>query len=484
MAKEKNQLRWGERIAFIGGEVYGGGAVPILSGIYFTFLTLVIKISPAVAGTIVLASKLWDAITDPLMGVVSDNTRSKYGRRRPYLFLGSILVVFAMMLLFAPGFMSPERINDPLDPLKITFALTTYLFYNTVSTIFNVPYVSLTSEFSTNVNERSLVNAIRIVVAMISGGICFMFPTMVVDSLIDEKITLNQFYWITTIVFGLYFAIPMLCVALFTKERVPYNKEEKVKFSFKQFIQPLKVKSFAMLMVMYVFSFACMDLVASNLISFVKFAIGGVNATLVYVALMATGGCAMPILQIIMSKGVSKNSIFKFGIPFYILGVTGMAFYPSNWNPNFLYIFAAIAGIGFGCVQMIPWLIFPDLVDVGELKLKKPNAGSFSGIMTFMRKVASGLGVFIIGIGLEAAHFDADQTVQSDEAILALRLVMFLPVVSFLVIALIASFAMKMTKRMHANVKELLDIQREQGNLDNLTKEQEEKYREIEKKLF
>ena len=77
MAKEKNQLRWGERIAFIGGEVYGGGAVPILSGIYFIFLTLVIKISPAVAGTIVLASKLWDAITDPLMGVVSDNTRSK-----------------------------------------------------------------------------------------------------------------------------------------------------------------------------------------------------------------------------------------------------------------------------------------------------------------------------------------------------------------------------------------------------------------------
>lgn len=484
MAKEKNQLRWGERIAFIGGEVYGGGAVPILSGIYFIFLTRVINISPAVAGTIVLASKLWDAITDPLMGVISDNTRSKYGRRRPYLFLGSILVVFAMMLLFAPGFMSPERIGDQLDPLKITFALMTYLFYNTVSTIFNVPYVSLTSEFSTNVSERSLVNAIRIVVAMISGGICFMFPTMVVNSLLKEKITLTQFYWITTIIFGLYFAIPMMCVAIFTKERVPYNKDEKVKFSFKQFIEPLKVKSFAMLMLMYVFSFACMDLVASNLVNFVDFAIGGVEATLVYVALMATGGCAMPILQIIMSQGVSKNSIFKIGIPFYIVGVTGMAFYPSGWNPNFVYIFAAIAGIGFGCVQMIPWLIFPDLVDVGELKLKKPNAGSFSGIMTFMRKVASGLGVFIIGIGLEAAHFDGNKEVQSDEAILALRLVMFLPVVSFLVIALIASFAMKMTKRMHSNVKELLDIQRAQGNLDNLTEEQSANYEEIKKKLF
>ena len=179
MEKQPNQLKWGERIAFIGGEFYGGGAVPILSGIYFTFLISVVNIAPAIAGIIVLLSKVWDAITDPLMGVISDNTRTKIGRRRPYLFLGAGLVIFGMLMLFSPGFLSNEHIANPNDPLKIAIALVTYLAYSTISTIYNVPYVSLTSEFSTNQEERTTVNAIRIIVAMISGGVCFMFPTMI-----------------------------------------------------------------------------------------------------------------------------------------------------------------------------------------------------------------------------------------------------------------------------------------------------------------
>ena len=494
MEKQPNQLKWGERIAFIGGEFYGGGAVPILSGIYFTFLISVVNIAPAIAGIIVLLSKVWDAITDPLMGVISDNTRTKIGRRRPYLFLGAGLVIFGMLMLFSPGFLSNEHIANPNDPLKIAIALVTYLAYSTISTIYNVPYVSLTSEFSTNQEERTTVNAIRIIVAMISGGVCFMFPTMIYN-MCDHTATggvfeTTKFYWLICIIFGLYFAIPMLCVALFTKERVPYNKEEKVKFSFKQFFQPLKVKAFAMLMVMYVFSFACMDIIASQLIVFVKNILPDVNATLVYVALMATGGVCMPILRILMAKGVSKNTVFKFGIPFYLTGVLGMAFYPTNWIPGCVYIFAAIAGIGFGCVQMIPWLIFPDLCDVGELKIKQPNAGAFSGIMTFMRKVASGLGVFCVGIGLQAVNFDANAKPadQPPQAILALRLIMAISAGTFLTLAFLAAMAMKLTNKMSADVHELLAIQREHGNLDEhpelLTEEQKANYEVIKKQLF
>ena len=135
---------------------------------------------------------------------------------------------------------------------------------------------------------------------------------------------------------------------------------------------------------------------------------------------------------------------------------------------------------------MIPWLIFPDLCDVGELKLKEPNAGAFSGIMTFMRKVASGLGVFCVGIGLQAVSFNPDTppSEQPPKAILALRLIMAISAGTFLTLAFLAAVGMKLTKKLSKDVHELLEIQRTDGNLDNITEEQAAKYEIIKEKLF
>src|SRR5690554_1822313 len=99
---EQNQMKTKEKVIFAWGDVFGGGAQALIGVLYLIFLTDVIGINPAIAATAILISKVWDAISDPLMGIISDNTRTKMGRRRPYIFFGGILVVIAFALMWMP----------------------------------------------------------------------------------------------------------------------------------------------------------------------------------------------------------------------------------------------------------------------------------------------------------------------------------------------------------------------------------------------
>ena len=86
-------MKRGERGFFAAADFYGGGGMALINVLYLVFLTNVVGLAPALAGTVVLISEIWDAISDPLMGVIGDNTKSKMGRRRPYILVGGCLLV-------------------------------------------------------------------------------------------------------------------------------------------------------------------------------------------------------------------------------------------------------------------------------------------------------------------------------------------------------------------------------------------------------
>ena len=114
------------------GDLYGGGAFFIIGALFLVFLTDVAKINPALAGTIILVGKIWDAITDPSMGYISDNTRSKFGRRRIYFLLGIVPIFLSWVLLWSSfGLQS--------DVGKFIYYLLVYLLFNTVFTMVMVP---------------------------------------------------------------------------------------------------------------------------------------------------------------------------------------------------------------------------------------------------------------------------------------------------------------------------------------------------------
>ena len=102
MAKTKGELSLWNKIAFGMGDIYGGGSMIIVGIYYLYFLTDVVGLSPALAGTVLLISKIWDAVNDPLMGVITDRTRTRYGRRRPFLLAGIAFIFLSYFMLWYP----------------------------------------------------------------------------------------------------------------------------------------------------------------------------------------------------------------------------------------------------------------------------------------------------------------------------------------------------------------------------------------------
>ncbi len=482
----KPKIKIGEKIAFCVGEIFGGGGVVLMDAFFFTYATLIIGIDPAVVGTIGMLARFWDAFTDPLMGTISDNTRTKVGRRRPYILASAGLIIVGLVLLFMP-------VMNLSNGGKIAYLIFMYLLYSTISTVFNVPYLSLTSEISENVKERSNMNMIRLIVSALAGAVCFVVPDSLIGLMDDGVVNKTQLCFIVSIGFGLFFGIPTLCTGLFTKERTPLP-ENKSKFSFKNFTNTFKLKSFRRLLGMYVFSFTCNAILSNLLIIYCFNVTAGADirllgfrlATLVYIVMLVAAGVMMPIVLIMLNKKVPKPVIYMIGIPMFIAGGIAFAAFPANSNPYLLLLPAAVAGIGFGFVQSIPWLTFPDIVDVAELKSNDRNPGAYNGTMTFFKKFASGIAVFLIGVSLKGAGYDSllgTNTLQPAAALTGMRLIIGISVPLLLVLGFVCAYLIKITTKKSERIRYFIDKQRA-GELDGLNDEDKAEYEKLAKELF
>ena len=179
----------GEKGFFAIADLYGGGGQALIGVLYFFFLTNVIGLQPALAGIVTLISEIWDAVSDPLMGMLGDHTKCKMGRRRPYILASGCLLAVAFALIFMP-------LGGMDETWKFIYCAATYLFYNTVSTMINVAYSSMSAEISKNSSERDSANVLRLVVSTASAAVCTILPSIVLGAYDDGKINLTTFYLI------------------------------------------------------------------------------------------------------------------------------------------------------------------------------------------------------------------------------------------------------------------------------------------------
>ena len=471
-----------EKFFFSLGDFFGGagGMITAVYAVYLAFNGL----PPEMWGSILLIAKIWDAVTDPMMGVISDNTRSKYGRRRPYLFIGGVTVIFAMIMLFIPLY-GLESVW-----FKFFFYLLAYLIYSTVSTIIGVPYSAMLNEITADPDERNKINTLRLVFSMLSGAISAAVPMILIGLLQDKKTNVNTFSIIMIIGFGLLYSVPLILSAIFSRERVPVP-DEKTKFFLKDFVRPLKVKSFVCLVIMYFAAYASMDLITTNIVFLATYALKLSYSPVIILAIIMVAYAAMIPVHNKLMKTRPKAFLYRVGIPLYIAGLAVLCLFPSEKHQWLLPIIAALVGIGLSGCQLLPWYIFPDVADIGELKWGKRNAGAFSGLMTFIRKTTAAFAIGISGWILWLAGFISPTTdaktgivetfEQSKEAVLALRLIVLVPVVILIIAAFIASLKLKITPERSKLVSRALSLKRdgreeelspgEKAELDNIIKE-------------
>ena len=450
-----------EKGFFALADFYGGGGQALIGVLYFVFLTNIVKLQPAMAGIVTLISEIWDAISDPLMGIIGDNTRTKMGRRRPYILAGGCLLTVAFALIFLP-------IGGNNETLKFIYCAATYLFYNTVSTMIAVSYSSMSAEISNVSEERDKANVLRLVVSTISAAVCTLLPSLVIDAYNGGKIDITVFYLIVGIGFGILFALPVILCAVFVEERVDVPDSKK-KFSIKEVIEPLKNRPFRQLVGMYLGQALCMDVFSAGVAMFAMYVTTPKGSTTVFLGIfIAVQLCAFPFINKLI-KTTNVNKIYGFGLPLSVVALIAFAIFGSNLYVAYVCVF--FVALGFAGAQLTSWIMFPHTVDAGELLVGKRQSGGCSAIMTFARKSSSALVIFLFSLVLEFTGYNADLDVQPPSAQNGIKYVMAFTCIIFMIFGWVMARRYVLSSEKNAQVEKFLAYQRE-GRGDELTYEE------------
>ena len=474
-------MKKSERAFFALADLYGGGGQALIGVIYpLFFLTTIIKLSPVLAGTVVLISEIWDAISDPIMGILCDNTRTKMGRRRPYILAGGILLIVAFALTFLP-------VDFESETVRFVWCTVTYLFYNTISTVINVSYSSLSAETSTISAERDKANVLRLVISTIGTAACTLLPSIFTGMYDKGQIDLTTLYLIIGIGFGIFFAVPVILCALFVKERVEPPKE-MAKFDIREFISPLKNRSFRQLLGMYIGQAVCMDIFSAGILLFAKYVTSATgengeiikgSSTVFLGIFIAVQLLAFPLINKLIKK-FDVNLIYGFGLPHAITALIYFGLFGSNLYVAYVCVF--LLAIGFAGAQLTSWIMFPHTVDAGELISGKRQSGSYSALMTFARKSGSALVIYIFGWVLELTGYVENADVQVLSAQNGIKYVMAISCIVFMIFGFIMATRYVLSQEKNKKIQKYLAIKRD-GGIDQLASEEKAEYDELIKSL-
>lgn len=458
-----------EKLIFGSGDIFIGGSQVIMAFYYLRFLTDVIQISPALAGTVVLVSKVWDAISDPVMGVITDNTRTRWGRRKPYFVLAFFGIISSFIMLWYPVAFDSEA-------KKFGYVLLTYIYFSTVATVCLVPYSSMSSEISTDYEERNNINGLRLFFSQVSSLLAAVLPLTIVEMFDDPTMG----WLVMAIIFSVFYAIPWLLMFVFTHERVPMS-DHRSRFAVATFLRPFAVKSFRKLLAMYFLAYLSMDVVAAVFQYYMYYYLDRKDEAHLVIGTMLITQIALIPAVVTLANRFGKATVYCYSIALWLFGACLMAAYQADWPGYAIYAVAAVIGSGVvGCVVM-PWSIFPDVTDVGELHFGHRISGSFSGVLTFSRKFSGAIGIFAVGVMLELSGYlppikevqDGRYTeilqAQPDSVITALQLIVFLVPMGLLIPAFLKARTYPLDKLTHNRLRRYLEFQRGQESTSNLS---------------
>jgi len=441
------QIRLRTKLLFGGGDVFGGGSMNLINFFFLIFLTDVVNIRPVFAGMIFLFGGIWDAISDPLMGLITDNTRSRFGRRRPYFLAGVFFVFVSFVLLWLP-------IDFATEAARFMYMLVAYLFFNSVFALVMVPYYAMAAEITQDYNERTLISNIRLAFSMGSSILCALLPLIIVRSFDDIRM---GYLWMA-VVFGLFFSLPFIGVFLGTRENAVINR---ARFSIKNFVQLFRIRSFRLLVFIYVAAFLTLDII-SVLVSYYMtyYMLRSDQINLVLGAVIITQIICLPVYFRI-SKKIGKNGAFCIGAVIILIGITAMSLVTPEMPLVFMYIPPVLIGAGMSAGVSMPWTMFGDVSDVGEFATGVRNAGSLSGIMTFVRKICSAIAIFFVSALLDVSGFvrpiDGVIQAQPTSVIMSIRLIIVLAPLLLLSVGIVAAKRYPLTEQTHKRLRNFMD---------------------------
>lgn len=429
-------------IGHLGIDLLGGAVSTYL----LIFYTDIFGISAYAAGLILMLTKIWDAVNDPMMGAIMDSTHTKWGKFRPYLFAAPFLMAIFYSLTF-------YTIPTENMTIKVIYAAVTYTLAGMAFTMFDVPVWGMIPSVTKVTEDRNkLITALRMVTSfayLIIGSITLpmVYKLGGGDSVANQR---DGFFRLM-LIFGAVVIITGLLIPLRFKENVASEKE---KTSFIQRLKTLKDNKPALiLLVLTVIGFTGIFVATNATVYHVIYVVGKPELVSAYMFVLLGAEFVGILLSDFVIKKMGRKKATVSATLVVIIAAIAMFFLSQNVVA--LFILSAIWGLGMAMPEVTLGSMLADSVDYINWKMNIQTSGIVFSMQSLSIKVASAIAAGIIGLGLGIAKYDGAAGVQPQSALTCITFMRIgLPILLYIVFLIVL-------KRYKLSDEEVVEIQKE-----------------------
>jgi len=465
---KENRLSFWTKLVYGTGDWSGSSYGTLRQIFYAIFLTDVVGLEPRLASVAALLGIIWDAVNDPLVGMLTDRVRTRWGRRRPFLLIFAIPFGLSFMLLW----WAPPWHNQIALAATVSLA---FMLSDTFETLCGVPFSALLPELTPDYDDRTTLTSFRIFFNLLASLATAVAAPMIVDAALSAGLNQQQGYLLVAGMFGGLAAIPYLLIFAVVREKYVTTETKTVPdIPFRETVRTAWGNiPFRFATAIYMLNWITFDLVALALPFYLLYWIArgnllfsvtllGINLPLesaVFAILLITAVIALPF-WLWLSHRLSKRSAYIIGMVFWA-GVQLAIFSVRPGQITLVLWMSFLAGLSVSAAHILPDAIFPDVIEWDELRTGRRQEGIYYGVKNFVRKLTGALAIFIAlqvmgWFGYQTPPENATTFMQSPATLTAIRVLIGPFGAVLLFSAVLTAWFYPLTRERHARIRKLL----------------------------
>ena len=386
--------------------------------LFAIFLTNVVGMKAIYAAAAIFIGRTWDYINDPLIGYLSDRTRSRWGRRRIYLLFGFVPfgLTFAMLWYRPP--------TDSQFLLAAYYAAA-YFFFDTSYTFVTMPYAALTPELTQDYDERTSLTTFRMAFSIVGSLVAFTVPLAIIGSMTPNN---TRHVFSMGMIFGAVCSLPLLLTFFGTREKPEYYAQSQP--GIRESLQAVwKNRPFLFAAGIFLFTWTAADVIQTFLLYFLKYHLNRESQSdLIMGTIFVTALLVLPLWNWISQK-TDKRKAYIIGMIFLSAVMVTLILLSPASSLALILGMSVLAGIGVSAIHVLTWSIIPDAIEVDELATGQRHEGIFYSLVSLFKKVASSIAIPTALLVLDRSGFisPTNQVLAPTEpasAVLAIRMMM------------------------------------------------------------